>query len=95
MGKSQEEARRAVACGYWDLYRYNPAPRATGVNPFSLDAKEPTESFRDFLMGEVRYSSLARSFPEVAEELFQKTEADARERRQSYVRMQQALATQE
>ena len=67
MGKSQEEARRAVACGYWDLYRYNPALRATGVNPFSLDSKEPTESFRDFLMGEVRYSSLARSFPEVAE----------------------------
>ena len=95
MGKSQEEARRAVACGYWDLYRYNPALRGTGVNPFSLDSKEPTESFRDFLMGEVRYSSLARSFPEVAEELFQKTEADARERRQSYVRMQQALAPQE
>lgn len=91
MGKSQEEARRAVAAGYWDLYRYNPALKGTDTNPFSLDSKEPTESFRDFLMGEVRYSSLARSFPDIAEELFQKTEADAQERRQSYVRMQQAM----
>ncbi|SUP43809.1 pyruvate:ferredoxin (flavodoxin) oxidoreductase [Veillonella criceti] len=88
MGTTQEEARRAVAAGYWDLYRYNPALRGTGKNPFSLDSKEPTESFRDFLMGEVRYASLQQSFPEIAEELFEKTEQDAKERRASYVRLQ-------
>lgn len=92
MGKSQEEARRAVASGYWHLYRYNPALRGTGENPFSLDSKEPTESFRDFLLGEVRYSSLQRSFPDVADELFAKTEQDARERRESYLRLQRSLA---
>ncbi len=88
MGTTQEETRRAVAAGYWDLYRYNPALRGTGKNPFSLDSKEPTESFRDFLMGEVRYASLQQSFPEIAEELFEKTEQDAKERRASYVRLQ-------
>lgn len=92
MGTTQEESRRAVAAGYWDLYRYNPALRGTDKNPFSLDSKEPTESFRDFLMGEVRYASLKQTFPEVAEELFAKTEEDAKERRLSYVRMQESLA---
>lgn len=91
MGTSQEEERRAVAAGYWDMYRYNPTLVNTDKNPFSLDSKEPTESFRDFLLGEVRYSSLLKSFPEVAEELFQKTEQDAKERRLSYVRMQKSL----
>lgn len=92
MGTTQEESRRAVAAGYWDLYRYNPALRGTDKNPFSLDSKEPTENFRDFLMGEVRYASLKQTFPEVAEELFAKTEEDAKERRLSYVRMQESLA---
>ena len=91
MGLSQEEERRAVAAGYWDLYRYNPQLVGTDKNPFSLDSKEPKESFRDFLMGEVRYSSLAKAFPEVAEQLFEKTEQDAKERRESYVRMQAML----
>lgn len=89
MGTSQEEARKAVAAGYWDLYRYNPALRGTGKNPFTLDSKEPTENFRDFLMGEVRYSALQQTFPEIAEELFMKTEADAKERRASYVKLAQ------
>lgn len=92
MGTTQEESRRAVAAGYWDLYRYNPALRGTDKNPFSLDSKEPTENFLDFLMGEVRYASLKQTFPEVAEELFAKTEEDAKERRLSYVRMQESLA---
>jgi len=91
MGKAQEEQRRAVASGYWDLYRYNPALKEEGKNPFKLDSKEPTESFRDFLMGEVRYASLAKAFPDEAEELFQKTEADAKERRLSYVRMEKSF----
>lgn len=91
MGNAQEEARRAVACGYWDLYRYNPALKEAGQNPFSLDSKEPTESFRDFLMNEVRYASLRKAAPEMAEELFAKTEADAQERRKSYIRMQKGF----
>ncbi len=91
MGLSQEEERRAVAAGYWDLYRYNPTLKGTDKNPFSLDSKEPTENFREFLMGEVRYSSLQKAYPDVAEQLFEKTEEDAKERRLSYVRMQKAL----
>lgn len=92
MGKSQEEARKAVACGYWDLYRYNPTLKENGKNPFILDSKEPTESFREFLLGEVRYASLLRSFPEEAEELFAKTEADARERHMSYIRLRDSFS---
>lgn len=88
MGKAQEEQRKAVAAGYWDLYRYNPQLKEEGKNPFSLDSKEPTESFQDFLKGEVRYASLAKAAPDVAEELFAKTEQDAKERRLSYVRLQ-------
>lgn len=91
MGKSQEEARRAVASGYWDLYRYNPQLRETDKNPFSLDSKEPTESFHDFLMSEVRFASLKKAFPEIAEELFEVTEKNAKERRESYVRLQKGL----
>jgi pyruvate-ferredoxin/flavodoxin oxidoreductase len=91
MGNAQEEARRAVACGYWDLYRYNPALKEAGQNPFSLDSKEPTESFRDFLMNEVRYASLRKAAPEMAEQLFAKTEADAQERRKTYIRMQKGF----
>lgn len=87
MGKSQEEAKRATACGYWGMYRFNPALKEQGKNPFSLDSKEPTESFRDFLMGEVRYSSLAKAFPEAAEALFEKTERDAKERLEGYKKL--------
>lgn len=88
MGLSQEEARRAVACGYWCNYRYNPTLAEQGKNPMRVDSREPQESFRDFLLGEVRYASLQKLFPEKAEELFTKTEHDAKERRQSYLRMQ-------
>jgi len=91
MGNAQEEQRRAVAAGYWDLYRYNPALKEAGKNPFSLDSKEPTESFHDFLMNEVRYASLKKAAPEMAEELFAKTERDAIERRKSYVRLQKGF----
>ena len=88
MGKAQEEQRKAVAAGYWDLYRFNPTLKEAGKNPFTLDSKEPTESFQDFLKGEVRYASLAKAAPDVAEELFAKTEQDAKDRRLSYVRLQ-------
>ncbi len=89
MGKSQEEEKLAVACGYWDMYRYNPELKEQGKNPFSLDSKEPDYSkFQEFLEGEVRYASLAKGFPELAQSLYEKTVADARARRESYVRLQ-------
>ena len=90
MGCSQAEAKRAVESGYWAMYRYNPAIKETGANPFVLDSKEPTGNFRDFLMGEVRYSSLAKLFPEQAEALFAKTERDAKERLETYKRLAKA-----
>ena len=88
MGRSQEEAAKAVACGYWANFRYNPALRDTDKNPFSLDSKEPDwDKFEDFLLGEVRYSSLKRSFPEAAEALFEKTKKDAQNRLNGYKKL--------
>ena len=87
MGKSQAEAKAAVEAGYWQLYRFNPELADEGKNPFTLDSKEPTKNFRDFLMGEVRYNSLTRTFPEIADQLFEKTEADAKARLESYKKM--------
>jgi pyruvate-ferredoxin/flavodoxin oxidoreductase len=87
MGFSQEEEKRAVEAGYWILYRYDPRLKDEGKNPLVLDSKEPTGDFRKFLMGEVRYSSLTRTFPEHAEVLFQKAEADMRERYRAYQQM--------
>lgn len=87
MGKSMETIQKAVKAGYWHLYRYNPDLKKEGKNPFILDSKEPTESFRDFLMGQVRYSSLVRTFPEQAEELFTNAEENAKERYETYRKM--------
>jgi len=87
MGLTQEEEKKAVEVGYWPLYRYNPALKEEGKNPFILDSKEPKEGFKEFLMGEVRYSSLTRTFPENAERLFEKAEQDMRERYETYKRM--------
>lgn len=87
MGTSILQEKRAVEAGYWHLYRYNPLLKVEGKNPFSLDSKEPSESFRDFLMSEVRYASLQKSFPDVAEDLFSKAEADAQERLREYQRL--------
>jgi pyruvate-ferredoxin/flavodoxin oxidoreductase len=78
MGFTQKEGKLAVDSGYWPLYRYNPELEAEGKNPFVLDFKEPTYNFRDFLMGEVRYSTLLKQFPEVAEGLFAQAEEDAK-----------------
>ena len=91
MGWSMEEQKQAVACGYWSTWRYNPALLDEGKNPFHLDSREPKGNFRDFLMGEVRFSSLAKLFPDKAEELFAKTEKDAAIRRQNYLRMQKSF----
>ena len=90
MTNSQAEAKKAVDCGYWALYRYNPTLKGT-KNPFTLDSKEPKGDFREFLMGEVRYASLAKAFPEAADALFEKTQADAMERLENY----RKLANQE
>ena len=84
MAASQLEAKRAVDSGYWALYRYNPQLQAAGKNPFTLDSKEPTADFTEFLMGEVRYSSLKKQFPDMADQLFAKTEQDAKERLAKY-----------
>ncbi len=77
MQNCQKEMARAVACGYWNNFRFDPRLKAEGKNPFILDSKAPTESYRDFIMNEARYSALTRSFPERAEELFQKAEDTA------------------
>ena len=87
MGFSQEQTKRAVESGYWQLYRFNPLLKEEGKNPFSLDSKEPTRSFREFIDSEVRYASLAKAFPDEAEALFAKTEKDAMERLDNYKRL--------
>ena len=87
MGRSVENENQAVKAGYWHLYRFNPELKDNGKNPFSLDSKEPTESFRDFLMKQVRYSAVAKQFPDVAEELFAQAEESAKERLESYKRL--------
>ncbi len=80
MNKSMLEMKKAVRSGYWDLLRYNPALAAEGKNPLSIDSAAPTESYKDFIMGEVRYNSLELKFPERAEELFEKGEEMALDR---------------
>ena len=88
MGKSQEEEEKAVKCGYWHLWRYNPALEAEGKNPFQLDSKEPNwEDFQGFLKGEVRYASVMKQYPTEAEELFKAAEENAKWRYNSYKRL--------
>ena len=74
MGIAQLEEKKAVEAGYWNIFRYDPRLADEGKNPFMLDGKAPSASYRDFIMGEVRYNSLTRSFPERAEKLFEKAE---------------------
>ena len=87
MGTSTANQDQAVKCGYWHLYRYNPRLLEEGKNPFILDSKEPKASFRDFIMGQVRYAALAKQFPEEAEELFTLTERFAKEHYENYKRI--------
>jgi len=88
MGLSQKEEKLAVDCGYWHLYRYNPALEGTEQNPFVLDSKEPDwTKFQDFLKGEVRFASLYKMFPDRADELLQKTEEFAKVRLETYKRL--------
>ncbi|MGD9639525.1 MAG: pyruvate:ferredoxin (flavodoxin) oxidoreductase [Alphaproteobacteria bacterium] len=88
MGKTQEEGKLAVECGYWHNYRFNPLLEAQGKNPFELDSTEPNWSkFQEFLKNEVRYSSLTKAFPEDAEILFKRAEEDAKWRYNGYKRL--------
>ena len=87
MVNCQAEMKKAVDCGYWNMFRFNPALKAEGKNPFSMDSKAPTTSYQDFIMGEARYSSLTRSFPERAKVLFKKAEETSVERYNHLLRL--------
>lgn len=85
MGKSQLEEKAAVEAGYWHCYRFDPRLKEEGKNPFQLDSPAPTKDFKEFLKGENRYASLAISFPDAAEALYEKAAKDAQERYESYL----------
>ena len=88
MGKTQEEAKLAVECGYWHLFRYNPLLAEEGKNPFTLDSKEPEwDKFQDFLNSEVRYTTLKKTFPAEAAELFKVAQDNAKWRYDGYKRI--------
>ena len=82
MSKSNEEMKKAVLCGYWNLYRFNP----TLEKPLTIDSKEPSISFKDFILGESRFSSLNKVNPNLAQTLFEECENDAKERRKNLTR---------
>ncbi|MBQ2841564.1 MAG: pyruvate:ferredoxin (flavodoxin) oxidoreductase, partial [Clostridia bacterium] len=92
MVNCQAEMKKAVDCGYWNMFRYNPALKAEGKNPFTIDSKPATGSYREFLLNEARYSSLTRSFPERAEELFALAEKTAVERYDHLLRLKDLYA---
>ena len=87
MSRPMDEMKKAVECGYWQLYRYNPALAAEGKNPFSLDSKEPTGDYAAFLQGEVRYASLKKLYPAVAEQLYKENEEEAKARYAGYKKL--------
>ncbi|WP_370863460.1 pyruvate:ferredoxin (flavodoxin) oxidoreductase [uncultured Duncaniella sp.] len=88
MGHAQEEQKAAVECGYWHLWRYNPALEEEGKNPFTLDSKTPDwDKFEDFLKGEVRYASVQKQYPAEAAELFAAAKANAQWRYNNYLRL--------
>ena len=91
MGSTQEEEKKAVESGYWTLYRYNPLLENEGKNPFQLDSKEPDFSkFQDFLMGEVRYTTLKKDFPGHAAELFKAAQDNAKWTYNRYKKLSEA-----
>ena len=88
MANCQVEMKKAVECGYWNLFRFNPALKAEGKSPFTLDSKAPAGGYQEFLMNEARYSALTRAVPERAEKLFQENEALAKARYEKLLRLQ-------
>jgi len=95
MTNCQAEMKKAVEAGYWNTFRFNPALKAEGKNPFSLDSKAPTGDYKSFITGETRYSRLQQQFPERAEELFDKAEAAAKAKYERLVKMVDLYATEE
>ncbi len=95
MGKAQTEEKKAVESGYWHMFRYNPALKAEGKNPFTLDSKAPTGDYKEFLKGEVRYTSLALKNPKRAEVLFEKAAENAKERYKYLTRLSSLYAPDE
>ena len=91
MCTAMAEMKKAVKAGYWNLYRYNPSAEAKGKNPLTIDSQEPSADYREFLMGEVRYSSLAQADSEHAEELFEKASAEASRRYEDLVRRKESF----
>ncbi|PAB58412.1 pyruvate:ferredoxin (flavodoxin) oxidoreductase [Anaeromicrobium sediminis] len=87
MGTTVRREKEAVEAGYWHLYRYNPILKEEGKNPFILDSKEPNKSFTDFINGEIRYTQLQNTFPEIAEKLFVEADKHAKDRYENYKRM--------
>ena len=87
MTKSQTEEKNAVDCGYWQLYRYNPTLAAEGKNPFTLDSKDPTGDYQAFIQGEVRYASLRKTEPELADTLYKETEEASKARLAGYKKL--------
>ena len=87
MGTSVRQEQKAVDAGYWHLFRFDPRLAEQGKNPFQLDSKEPKASFREFITSEIRYTSLQKKFPELAEELFTAAEKNAKARYEAYKRM--------
>jgi pyruvate-ferredoxin/flavodoxin oxidoreductase len=87
MANCQAEMKKAVEAGYWQMFRYNPAKKAAGENPFTLDSKEPTASYQDFIKSEARYARLAQAFPERAAVLFEKAEANAKAKYERLVKL--------
>ncbi len=93
MANCQAEMKKAVDAGYWNLFRFNPANKAEGKNPFTLDSKAPTASYKDFILNEARYSSLTRSFPERAEKLFDKAEQSSIDRYNHLLKLSDLYST--
>jgi pyruvate-ferredoxin/flavodoxin oxidoreductase len=93
MGKTQEETKLAVQSGYWPLYRYNPALKAEGKNPFILDSKKPDGSLQEFLAGEVRYAALQKLFPDEAKRLNARLEEEYNERYENLKRLAEEKIT--
>ncbi len=91
MNNVQLESKQAVESGYWHLYRYNPILKNEGKNPFILDSKEPTMDYNEFIMGEVRYSSLVRTFPETAKVLLKEAADVAAEKYKTYKKMAEQI----
>ncbi|MDE7463659.1 MAG: hypothetical protein K2M48_01400, partial [Clostridiales bacterium] len=84
MSNGMKEEEKAVKAGYWQLYRFNPDLAEKGQNPFTLDSKDPTESYQEFIGGETRYRTLAKAKPEIAQELFERAEKEAKARLEGY-----------